>query len=126
MRILVVEDEANIQHILKYNLELDGHEVVLAGNGKEALERMDPRPDLVLLDVMMPVMNGLEACQSIKSNPETAGIPVFMITAKSQIADVEEAFKMGADDYLTKPFDPTTLGKRIDEKLSRYNERLKP
>lgn len=124
MRILVVEDDANIRYILKYNLELDGHEVELAENGAQALEKLEPLPELILLDVMMPVMNGLEACAKIKSNPATKGVPIFMITAKSQLADIEEAFRAGANDYLTKPFDPASLGDRIREKMDRYRKSL--
>jgi DNA-binding response OmpR family regulator len=124
MKILVVEDESNIQHILKYNLELDGHTVDLASTGAEAMTKLNPLPDLILMDVMMPEMNGLEACLKIKSDPSTRQIPVFMITAKSQLGDIEEAFKVGADDYLTKPFDPTTLSARIEEKLERYKQSL--
>lgn len=126
MKILVVEDNANVQHILKYNLELDGHEVEKASNGEEALQKLDFKPDLILLDVMMPIMNGLEACAKIKSNPDTALIPIFMITAKSQLVDIEEAFKAGANDYLTKPFDPATLSARIEEKMERYRKSLEP
>lgn len=122
MKILVVEDEAYIRHILKYNLELDGHSVLLAENGEEALEQMQEKPDLVLLDIMMPVLNGLETCAKLKSNPKTKDIPVFMLTAKSQINDIEEAFRVGADDYLTKPFDPDTLSERINSKLENFRK----
>ena len=122
MKILVVEDEANIRHILKYNLELDGHSVILAENGEEALAKMDESPELILLDIMMPVMNGLEACKILKNDPETKDIPIFMLTAKSQINDIEEAFRVGADDYLTKPFDPDVLSSRIKAKLENYRK----
>ena len=121
MKILIVEDDANIRYILKYNLELDGYEVDLAENGLAALEKLEPAPDLILLDVMMPGMNGLEACAKIKADPATKMIPIFMITAKSQLADIEEAFKAGANDYLTKPFDPTTLSNRIKEKMDLFH-----
>lgn len=122
MKILVVEDEANIRHILKYNLELDGHTVLLAENGEVALEQMDEKPDLVLLDIMMPVLNGLDTCTRLKANPETKDIPVFMLTAKSQLNDIEEAFRVGADDYLTKPFDPDVLSERINTKLENFRK----
>ena len=122
MKILVVEDEANIRHILKYNLELDGNSVILAENGQQALDQMSEKPELVLLDVMMPVMNGLEACKILKADPATKDIPVFMITAKSQINDIEEAFRVGADDYLTKPFDPDALSDRINSKLENFRK----
>jgi len=122
MKILVVEDEANIRHILKYNLELDGHSVVLAENGQQALEQMSEKPELVLLDLMMPVMDGLETCKKLKADPATKNIPVFMLTAKSQIRDIEEAFRVGADDYLTKPFDPDALSDRINTKLENFRK----
>ena len=120
MKILVVEDEANIRHILKYNLELDGHSVILAENGQPALDKMNEKPELILLDIMMPVMNGLETCKVLKADPATQDIPVFMLTAKSQINDIEEAFRVGADDYLTKPFDPDALSDRINAKLENF------
>jgi len=122
MRILVVEDDANIRFILKYNLELDGHEVTMAHNGQEALEALEPLPELILLDIMMPVMNGLDACRKLKENPEVKDIPIFMLTAKSQINDIEEAFKAGADDYLTKPFEPDELSEKIQKKLELYRK----
>jgi DNA-binding response OmpR family regulator len=122
MKILIVEDEANIRHILKYNLELDGHSVLLAENGQQALDQMSEKPELVLLDVMMPVLNGLETCKILKADPATKDIPVFMLTAKSQINDIEEAFRVGADDYLTKPFDPDALSERINTKLENFRK----
>ncbi len=122
MRILVVEDEANIRHILKYNLELDGHSVILAENGEEALAKMTESPELILLDIMMPVLSGLETCKILKNDPETKDIPVFMLTAKSQITDIEGAFRVGADDYLTKPFDPDVLSSRIEAKLENFRK----
>jgi len=122
MKILVVDDEANIRNLLSYNLKLDGHQVILAENGVEALKKIKEKPDLVLLDVMMPEMDGLETCSKLKGNPDTRHIPVFMLTAKSQMADIEEAFRLGADDYLTKPFDPIDLNNRILKKLKQYKE----
>lgn len=122
MKILVVEDEVNIRQILKYNLELDGHTVILAANGQEALDQMGEEPELILLDIMMPVMNGLEMCKKLKANPDTKDIPVFMLTAKSQINDIEEAFRVGADDYLTKPFNPDGLSERINSKLENFRK----
>ncbi|MBC8191935.1 MAG: response regulator [FCB group bacterium] len=122
MHILVVDDEEHIRFILKYNLELDGHLVTLAHNGAEALELAKQPPDLVLLDVMMPVMDGLEACEALKKDPETSEIPVFMLTAKTQMGDIEEAFRLGANDYLTKPFDADRLAARIEDKFNKYQQ----
>jgi DNA-binding response OmpR family regulator len=122
MKILIVEDEQNLQLILKYNLELDGNEVLIAGNGQEALDLIDDSIDLVLMDVMMPVMNGLEACNKLKADSKTKHIPVFMLTAKSQISDIEAAFQAGADDYLTKPFEPSKLAARINHLLEKFRK----
>ncbi len=124
MKILIVEDNEDIRTILKYNLELDGHEISLACNGNEALEMMDEPPDLILLDIMMPVMDGFSTCKLIKENPVTKNVPIFMLTAKSQITDIEEAFRVGADDYLTKPFDPINLCEKIMKKYRKYQESL--
>lgn len=124
MKILVVEDEKNIQLVLKYNLELDGNEVLLAGNGQEALSMANESIDLILMDVMMPVMNGLDACRKLKESPRTEAIPVFMLTAKSQISDIEAAFQAGANDYLTKPFEPAELAQRIQNMLAKYRKSL--
>jgi len=120
MKILVVEDENNLQLVLKYNLELDGNEVLLADNGQECLDLVDDSIDLILMDVMMPVMHGIDACKQLKGDPKTQNIPVFMLTAKSQINDIEAAFQAGANDYLTKPFEPAELAERIQSKLAKY------
>ena len=125
MKILVVEDEARIRTVLKYNLELDGHEVALAENGQQALEIVSTaQPELILLDIMMPVMGGLAACEKLKADPNTKEIPIFMLTAKSQINDIEDAFKAGADDYLTKPFEPAELSEKIQRKMETYRKKL--
>jgi len=122
MKILVVEDEAFIRQILQYNLELDGHEVILAHNGKDALEKIVENPELILLDMMMPLMGGLEVCAKLKSDPATRSTPIFMLTAKTQASDIKDAISAGADDYLTKPFEPELLSKTIDEKLANYRK----
>jgi len=125
MKILIVEDEKNLQLVLKYNLEMDGNEVVCAGDGQEGLSMVDETIDLVLMDVMMPVMNGLDACRQLKANPKTKDIPVFMITAKSQLNDIEAAFQAGANDYLTKPFEPEQLSSRIKSMLAKFRSTQK-
>jgi len=122
MKILIVEDEQNLQLILKYNLELDGNEVVVAGNGQEGLDLVDDSIDLILMDVMMPVMNGLDACRKLKADSKTQQIPIFMLTAKSQISDIEAAFEAGANDYLTKPFEPAKLAERINILVEKYRK----
>jgi len=122
MKILVVDDEAYIRQLLSYNLKLDGHDVILAENGLNALEKVKEKPELILLDVMMPEMDGLETCAKLKGNPDTREIPIFMLTAKSQMRDIEDAFKIGADDYLTKPFDPLDLNNRILSKINAFRK----
>lgn len=119
MRILIVDDEDNIRFVLKYNLELDGHTILEARNGEEALNLVKEKPDAILLDVMMPVMNGLEVCQTLKGNPDTKETPIIMLTAKSQLIDIEDAFRAGADDYLTKPFEPDEISAKIEAKVEK-------
>ena len=116
--ILAVEDEEHIRNILKYNLELDGFEVYVAENGRKGLELARQKiPDVILLDWMLPEMTGLEVLCELKRDEKTQDIPVFMLTAKAMIGDLEEALREGADDYITKPFDPVKLGQTIMSKL---------
>lgn len=123
IRVLVIEDEAHIRMALEYNLQMDGFEVHLAENGRQGLEAVGRvRPDLVLCDWMMPEMNGVEVVRELKGNPKTSHLPVFMLTAKSMVGDVEEAFKAGADDYITKPFDPLKLGEMLRHKLAKLQK----
>ena len=118
--ILLVEDERDLLELLKYNLDRDGYEVVTAETGEDGLKlvRQSP-PDLVLLDLMLPKMDGLEVCRSLKARPETASIPVIMLTAKGEESDVVRGLEMGADDYITKPFSPRILMARIKAVLRR-------
>jgi DNA-binding response OmpR family regulator len=118
--ILVVEDEAHIRRVLEYNLKLDGFEVYLAEDGATGLKlARKNRPDVILLDWLMPVMNGLQVLAELKTDSSTEHIPVFMLTAKGMLNDVTQAIEMGADDYITKPFNPIQLGKTIREKLEK-------
>ena len=118
--ILVVEDEAHIRRVLEYNLKLDGFEVYLAEDGATGLKlARENSPDLILLDWLMPVMNGLQVLAELKTDSSTEHIPVFMLTAKGMLNDVTQAIEMGADDYITKPFNTRQLGKTIREKLEK-------
>lgn len=118
--ILVVEDEAHIRRVLEYNLKLDGFEVYLAEDGATGLKlARENSPDVILLDWLMPVMNGLQVLAELKTDSSTEHIPVFMLTAKGMLNDVTQAIEMGADDYITKPFNPIQLGKTIREKLEK-------
>lgn len=109
-RILAVDDEKHILRLVEINLQKAGYEVVTASNGREALEAVKlQRPDLIVMDVMMPEMDGLEALQHLKNDESSASIPVVMLTAKAQDADVFQGWQSGADLYLTKPFNPLEL-----------------
>lgn len=118
-KILAVDDEKHIVRLVQINLQKAGYEVTTAGNGREALESVAAeRPDLIVMDVMMPEMDGFAALQKLKDDPSTANIPVIMLTAKAQDADVFKGWQSGADLYLTKPFNPAeliTFVKRIFE-----------
>lgn len=109
-KILAVDDEPHIRRLVQVNLERHGYEVVTASDGKDALEKVaSEKPDLVVLDVMMPYMDGFEVLQTLRKNPETRDLPVIMLTAKAQDADVFRGWQSGADLYLTKPFNPMEL-----------------
>jgi two-component system, OmpR family, alkaline phosphatase synthesis response regulator PhoP len=124
MKILVVDDEENIRKLVNYNLLLDGYDVVMAVDGKEGLEKaVSEKPDLILLDIMMPEIDGLEVCSRLKKNPETRHIPIFMLSAKGQMQDLEDAFEVGADNYITKPFDVSKLSEIIMFKLNKMKEK---
>jgi two-component system phosphate regulon response regulator PhoB len=119
-RILVVEDEADIRQILAYNLEQAGHEALVAERGKLALAMArDTRPDLILLDLMLPEMSGLEICRVLKSDPSLRSIPVIMLTARSEEIDRVVGLELGADDYVVKPFSVRELMLRIGAVLRR-------
>ena len=109
-KILAVDDERHIVRLVQVNLERAGYEVVTAFDGKEALEKVaSEQPDLVVLDVMMPYMDGFEVLQNLRKNPSTRDLPVIMLTAKAQDADVFRGWQSGVDCYLTKPFTPIEL-----------------
>jgi two-component system alkaline phosphatase synthesis response regulator PhoP/two-component system response regulator VicR len=109
-KILAVDDEKHIVRLVQINLQKEGYEVATANTGKEALEVVSEfGPDLIVMDVMMPEMDGFEALKKLKENPATRDIPVIMLTAKAQDADVFRGWQSGADLYLTKPFNPAEL-----------------
>jgi len=118
--LLVVDDEITIRELLKFNLEKEGYKVTCAANGEEALALMDnTRFDLVLLDVMLPGVNGLEICRKMRADSTLAAIPVIMLTAKGEEIDKVLGLELGADDYLTKPFGVRELLARIKVRLRR-------
>jgi two-component system alkaline phosphatase synthesis response regulator PhoP len=117
-KILVCDDEPYILMALTDAVEMEGYECVTAINGKEALEKArETLPDLIMLDIMMPFMDGFEVCRELKADASTRDIPVIMLTAKSQQVDIQKGKDAGADDYITKPFRPSTLRKKFNEVL---------
>jgi two-component system, OmpR family, phosphate regulon response regulator PhoB len=119
-RILVIEDEADIQQVLDYNLREKGHKVFIAGNGEEGLKiAREKRPDLVLLDLMLPGMPGTEVCKTLKADPATKNTQVVMLTAKGEEIDRVVGFELGADDYVVKPFSVRELLLRVQAILRR-------
>jgi two-component system, OmpR family, phosphate regulon response regulator PhoB len=120
IRVLVIEDEADLRTLLSYNLEAWGYQVRAVETGKAGLKSFDEfTPDLVLLDLMLPDISGLEVCRSLKSNPATRAIPVVMVTAKSAEVDRVVGFELGADDYVVKPFSVRELLLRVQAVLRR-------
>ena len=119
-KILVVDDEIYIVHILDFSLGMEGYEVVTALDGEQALEKLKvEKPDLIVLDIMMPKLDGYEVCKAIKSDPETRQIPVILLSAKGRNVDQKMGFDVGADDYITKPFSPRKLVERINQLLGQ-------
>src|SRR5690349_951268 len=124
-KILVVEDESDIRELLRYNLEQDGFAVEEAADGAEALDRVRRRaPDLMVLDLMLPHMSGLEICRRIRNEPETAKLPIIVVTARSSEVDRVLGLEMGADDYVVKPFSPREVVARVKALLRRAQGRV--
>jgi len=119
-RIMVVDDEKDIVELISYNLELEKFSVIKAYDGESALEMLESvKPDLIILDLMLPVIRGLEVCKIIRKNPETESIPIIMLTARGDDMDRIIGFEMGADDYIVKPFNLKELIARIRAVLRR-------
>jgi len=118
--ILVVEDESDIQELLKYNLEKEGYKVRTVSTGEKALAEVQRKtPDLVVLDLMLPGMDGLTVCKALRSAEKTRGLPIIMLTAKSEEIDIVTGLEVGADDYIVKPFSPRVLLARVRAVLRR-------
>lgn len=123
--ILIVEDEKDIVKMLDYNLKKEGYKVIVADDGEDALDAAKVKhPDLILLDLMLPGLDGLEVCKELKNERKTKSIPVIMLTAKAQESDKVVGLELGADDYVTKPFSPRELIARIKAVLRRGKEKL--
>jgi len=123
--ILVVDDEKDIIDLLSYNLTKEGFNVTTARNGREALERLKQKPDLVILDVMMPEMNGLQVVQEMKKNKSTVSIPVILLTAKGSETDEIVGLEVGADDYIVKPVKIGKIVARIHAALRRKEQSIR-
>jgi len=119
-KILIIEDEADILEVLQYNLTREGYKVIPCRDGEEGLSRArTDAPQLVVLDLMLPGLDGLEVCRSLKQDPLTRSIPVIMVTAKGEESDIILGLGLGADDYITKPFSPKELAARVKVVLRR-------
>lgn len=118
-KILLVDDEKDIVEFLQYNLEQEGFKVITAYDGIEALEKMSQKPDLLILDVMMPRMNGYEVCSKIRSQDEYKNIPIVFLTAKSSEIDEVHGLDIGANDFIQKPISPKKLIARVRSNLRR-------
>ena len=117
-RVLVVDDDDVIRGLLELNLQLEGHEVVTAADGQDALDQVaaDP-PQLIVLDVMMPTVNGLQVAERLKADPSTRGIPIILLSARAMETDVRSGMEIGVDQYVTKPFDPIDLMELVERLL---------
>lgn len=122
-KILIVDDDATMVNLLSTILEIDGFETQKALSGREALDILtEGTPDLVLLDIMMPEMDGFEVLAKIRNDPQTQKLPIIMLTARTDDKDIFEGWRRGADEYVTKPFDPHALVETIRKVLSRTLE----
>ncbi|WP_310962650.1 response regulator transcription factor [Nocardioides terrisoli] len=119
-RIVIADDDVDIRELVAFKLRHSGHDVVAVGDGSAAVEACTAqRPDLVILDVMMPGMSGLDAARVIRNDESLAGLPIIMLTARAQESDIEQGFDAGADDYIVKPFSPRELASRVGAVLAR-------
>ena len=119
-RILIVDDEEDVLELVQYNLDRNGYHVETATSGEQAITKTKKKlPDLIILDLMLPGIDGLEVCKKLKSDVKTEGIPIIMLTAKGEEADIVTGLELGADDYVTKPFSPKVLVARVRRLLHR-------
>lgn len=122
-KILAAEDERDIRDLIAFTLRFAGHEVTTATNGEEAVSMAEQvRPDLILLDVRMPRMNGYDACRAIKANPNLKDVPVVFLSAKGQESEVQAGLQAGAEEYILKPFAPDQLIERVRQILAKFGK----
>ena len=126
-RILIIEDERALTDVLAYNLQREGYDVTIAHDGKEGLRKAQMQtPDLILLDLMLPGLDGLEVCRELRSGERTRNVPILMLTARAEETDQVVGFSMGADDYVTKPFSVKVLMQRIKALQRRVDVAAEP
>jgi DNA-binding response OmpR family regulator len=119
-RIVIADDDADIRELVVFKLRHGGHEVIPVGDGAAAVEACrSQKPDLVILDVMMPGMSGLDAARALRGDDGLSGLPIIMLTARAQDSDIDQGFEAGADDYIVKPFSPRELAARVDSVLAK-------
>jgi len=119
-KILIIDDEQDLVDFVKIRLETNGYQVVSACNGEEGIVTcVRENPDLVLLDILIPKIDGFKVCQALKKDPSTAGIPIIMLTAKDRTEDIKSAKEVGADGYIIKPFDSATMLLSIKDQLAK-------
>ncbi|HBG78561.1 MAG TPA: DNA-binding response regulator [Phycisphaerales bacterium] len=119
-KILIVDDEEDVLELVRYNLDKNGYKVETAATGEQALAKAGAKlPDLIILDLMLPGIDGLDVCKKLKNDTKTQNIPVIMLTAKGEETDIVTGLELGADDYVTKPFSPKVLVARIRRVLQR-------
>ena len=125
--ILLIDDSVHAHKLVEYHLRKDGFEVLLASNGEMGIQIAEKeKPDVILLDLMMPDMTGFEVLQKLKESNETKEIPVFVFSVRNMAADIESAYQLGTDDYITKPITPATLGGIVREKMSAHAQKKEP
>ena len=119
-KILVIEDDPATLRLMDYTLRHEGYQVLKASNGLEGMRKVqDEEPDLIILDVMLPGMDGFEICHRLRSEPDTAQLPILMLSAKAQTTDKDTGLKVGANDYLAKPADPSEIVRRVGSLLAQ-------
>lgn len=119
-RVLVVDDDPVILRLLEVNFEMEGYDVLSATDGEEAVRRaLEERPDLMVCDIMMPNVNGLEVVERLRADERTRTMPIVLLSAKAQAVEVRKGLEVGADEYLTKPFDPLDLVERVQALLTK-------
>ena len=117
-RVLICDDDAAILRVIEVNLQVEGYEVLLAHHGEEALEvAAAEHPDLIILDIMMPRLDGYQTCERLKASDDTKDIPVIFLSAKAQQSDIDKGLAYGVVDYVTKPFDPNDLIEAVERQI---------